>query len=178
MKLFFFFNFCFQAPQKHGRAAVSQSFRERNKSTLINFINQHVCNARLTEPRWMKITTVSREDLKNNTGAKLEPIIFIVIGLLKARWEDGADVRLADEAPRPFKEASSLLGHVPSAHMRCGGGALRWLVDSCPLISTPTSERVWGWWRRWPQLYGADLFLRDGFFLWSIEPHLEIVWMW
>lgn len=61
-------------------------------------------------------TTVFREYLKNKQTikkAKLEPIIFIVIGMLKVRWEDGADVGLADEAPRPFKEVSSLLGNVP-----------------------------------------------------------------
>lgn len=48
----------------------------------------HVCNALVTQPRWMKITTVSGEDLrkkKKKAGAKLEPIIFIVIGMLEAR---------------------------------------------------------------------------------------------
>lgn len=60
--------FCL-ASQKHG-TLVCQCFRQRNKSSLINSINFHVCNALVTEPRWIIITTVPREDLKKKSWRK------------------------------------------------------------------------------------------------------------
>lgn len=70
----FFVLFFVQTRQKEARAPACQPFRERNKNTLINSINQHVegrliggsaCAKKLMELRWVKITIISRGDRKN-----------------------------------------------------------------------------------------------------------------
>lgn len=113
----FVFLILLQTLQKQARAPACQSFREHNKNTLINSINQHgegrligrsaCAKKKLMELRWVKITIISGGDHKNivaKTGSNQAYNNWHV----KPRWENGADTRLADKAPRPFKEASSL----------------------------------------------------------------------